>query len=195
MPVAQTRIAKQPAPDVKRWAQLYANAAKVAYIRLPVPQRYLFVKLAALTALVGDTKDEEAKGVYYALSCLFFSQNRIPRWPMAIDAIPPNKDTLLRVTACVKAYGEYADPKGNWPLKRSNITLDRVVKVMTEVEEPEIYVKHLVGDGFLRPSAIFHPNTLTNMKKKLRGALSVTGGRLRKDHMKQVREKVRVVTS
>lgn len=179
---------------MREWTRLLTHACRSHHIKVTDARRRPLTRLAALLALVGPVRDAEAEEVYWALVALFMNSNRAARWDLAIDAIPPTAEAVKRVAAAAMVYQQAHGTTGRTSLQGSHFKLDQVTEVMSQISNPKVYVELLKGQGFNLPGAVFHPNTLKQAKKTLRGALSPLGQRSRGDHLEQIKQKVRRVT-
>jgi hypothetical protein len=170
--VPADRLPKRPAPSVRQWAQFFASSAKQAHLRIN-SQRDL-IRLAALVAIVGPPTDPVAQEVYWAMRALFLHPKRLPRWGSALDVIPPDRDSLLRLLACVKEFGtQMRSQRTDASLTSANFQLDQVIGVMIQVNDPGTFVGHCFANGLNHPGACFHPNTLRRATQLLRGSLGM----------------------
>lgn len=207
LPVLNGRHSKTPRPTVVAWARQFWHLATANGLTRQKQNRTRkrkaiveddwtkevfsdqLCKLAALTASVGPIESEEARRVHYALGCLFLERSRLSRWARALDLLPPNPAVLINIANHVQAYDtEVRDNQ----LKTGKYKLDQVLAVMLEINEPVVYLKHVVAGGLVHPGAIYHPNTLQAARGQLRGLL---GRRAESaaQHAEQVRTKVKIV--
>jgi hypothetical protein len=157
------RVAKRPPAPVRVWATALGQAATAA--RLQVDKGEM-VRLAGLLALAGDPFT--AVPTFHAFKLLFIHPLRINNWKAGLQALPATHASISRVVACVAAC--QADPVVEQQgFKKTHVNLEQVLPVMAQVPDPAAY---LATTRELRKiNAIFHPNSLAQAKKSMRGAL------------------------
>lgn len=181
------RKPKKPTKPVTRWAQKFRAAFRRDHLRLRGMDEVV-TKLAGLVTMVGDFDDPDARRVYGALVSLFGREQRQSRWGQAIDEIPATEEALKRIAACVKAYRNEIAKRGGRGLSRAHINLPEVLSVMSQVRNPEGYVRDCRKGGLTRAGAVFHPNTFDNAKEKFRGVYSRDSGE-RDDYREEVKRR------
>lgn len=132
------------------------------------PSRIQISKLAGLLTLAGPPDSPEGQRAYFALRILFLNQRRLGSWDQTIKCIPLKKEAILHLALCVEEFNRVA---GSTALATAPIKLDKVVSVMLEVSNPKVYVQEAARNNFLKPSALWHPNSLAAAQKRMKGAL------------------------
>lgn len=169
-----SRKAKKPTPPVRKWRDRLIGAFRTRHLK-PPPKSTL-LRLAGLLTLVGERTDDEAAETYWAFVALFAHRKRQARWSKAVDNIPPEREKILRIKDCVKAYNEHIMRLlGGKEIAQSRFKLDRVIKVMVQIPDADEYVKALSRQGFDNVGGVFHPNTLENMRERYRGMFGYDG--------------------
>lgn len=187
MPARPERIAKCPTPAVESWMRLVHNACRAERMR---PALEKVIRLAALLAVAAEEpSSQDGQRAFWAFKCLFINGARLPRWDAALQKIPPDRTAVLRVAECCRIFGHFAGPRD---LAKGHFALDQVIGVMLELEDPQGYIEHAARSGFLKPGALFHPNTLESARKRLRGSLG-TLARDRAGHDSDIEQRLRVV--
>jgi hypothetical protein len=148
------------------------------------------IRLAALLTLVEEDPTTEAgQRAFWAFKALFLNGARLPRWDSALQHIPPDRRAIMRVVDACHWFGHYAGPG---VLAKGHLMLDQVVGVMMEIDDPQGYIAHAARTDFLKPGALFHPNTLAAARNRMRGSLGVLG-RDREQHNNDVNSRIRIV--
>lgn len=150
----------------------------------------IVAELARRLAELGAPEQPEASNAFSMLQPLLLKPHRerkryefsgtertvstIPHLREALESLPKEAGSLRTVVEALRAWQNVTrrDPYVE------KFRKDRVVSVMTQVPNPELYVKHLLGRGLPTLAAMFHPNTLERAKHDtaLRGMFSGSGG-------------------
>lgn len=142
------------------------HAARAEYLTVP---KYHAVRFAAYLTIVGTVEDSEAQQLFWALKLVFFHRKRQSRWDAGLRALPVVREELIRITQSVHAYHAV---RGRERIESAAFRLDDVVGVMAQLPDPKAYVQYVTSSGqLLRFSAVFHPNTLANARKHMRGLM------------------------
>ena len=162
-----TREAKTTQPPVVRWVRHIERGFEAEYMQ--PPRRGLLQKMAGVIAIVGQPDNQQARQTYHALIPLFAHRKRRSRWTKAVDLIPADRQRILRITECVRAYNQQIENKTKVELSSAKFKLDRVIKTMMEIPDAGPYIDWCRDEGIYHPGAIFHPNTLDQAKDDLKG--------------------------
>jgi hypothetical protein len=166
--LAPPRTPLRPPKEVVAWLRPMRLKRTREHLSISDPD---LTALAGLLTLVGTPSSPEGKRVFYILQGLLFQKRRTPRFRSAVQEIPPARERLLGLADVAKAFGDL-----NGPLDRAHCRIDVVIRVMLQVPHPEAYLLHLRRKNMTALGVVFHPNTLTRVKKEARGLFSGTKG-------------------
>lgn len=99
------------------------------------------IRLAALVSIIGDTDDPMASEFTVVLRDLFFTPWRCRQVMAAVDRIPADRDSLIRMLEAHRAYTSVlVDQQAARPFGDARFVVKNIVTVMARIENPTVYM-------------------------------------------------------